>query len=139
VNAQNAGNAGTVGGLQVRQFFFKSGTFPIASTTQLSVDGIVIQAGCDGSGKPIATFENDSGVGAAWRIAVFGTGTTLSGQAVLDSSPHDMTQAVAPPGNGELQVARSDGKVVNVSYMFRSAPNFDGEAVCTVNGSAIAS
>jgi hypothetical protein len=85
----------------------------------------------------------DSGVGASVRVSIFYGDTTsvqTNGSATFGTSTVDLTQGHSDQnGNGEFVVARSDGKVVNGSYMFRFANNFNGETVCTVNGSAIAS
>jgi hypothetical protein len=141
-SATSATDATTVGGLQVKQFFMKgaAGTGP---SPVLNVDGIVVKAGCDGSVFPVATVENDSGVGASVRVSIaYGAETAAksNGSDTFGSAPFDLTLgATGENGNGQFIVARSDGKVVTGSYMFRSSNNFNGEAVCTVNGSAIAS
>jgi hypothetical protein len=141
-NAKTANNANTVNGLQVKNFFMKGGANTPTGTV-LNVDGIVVKAGCDGSTDPIATVENDSGVGASLRVSIaysVGTSDQSDGTDSFGTSTFDLTLGNATSnGNGEFAVARSDGKVVTGSYMFRNSANFSGESVCTVNGTAIAS
>jgi hypothetical protein len=141
VNATNASNADTVGGHQVKTFFIKGGSNTGPSTV-LSVDGFVIKAGCNGTGNPVATVENDSGVAAELKGVVnndtapptFTDLNTLN----LDSSPINILGSYVH-GSGRFTAARSDGVVLSVVYGFDNPTTFATELVCTVNGTATAS
>lgn len=140
-NATNAGNAGTVGGHQVKTFFIK-GPSNTGPSTVLSVDGFVLKAGCNGTGNPIATVENDSGVTAELKGVVNSDATppafTDLNTLNLDSSPINILGSNVH-GSGRFTVARSDGVVLSVVYGFDNPTTFATELVCTVNGTAIAS
>jgi hypothetical protein len=138
--AKTARDANTVGSKRVKQFFFK-GRASSGGGAALSIDGIVVKAGCDSSGNPTATVENDSGVGAEVRGLVNNSMAPPSFGAITASSlkSADNILSTFVNGSGHFTVARSDGVVVSVLYSFDNPDTFHGQHVCTVNGSAIAS
>ncbi len=137
-SADTATNASTVGGLQVKQFFIKGGA-NTGPNTVLNVDGIVVKAGCDSTYRPIGTVENDSGVAATLEFVRWtGAGTTTGESNSFSTTPQDLVGG-SLAGNGQFTVARTDGTVISATFMFRASSNFNGELVCTVSGSVIAS
>jgi hypothetical protein len=139
--ATNAANADTVGGHQVKTFFVKGGSNTGPSTV-LSVDGFVIRAGCNATGNPVATVENDSGVAAELKGVVNNDAAppvfTDLNSLNLDSSPMNILAGIVH-GSGRFTAARSDGVLISVVYGFDNPSTFGTELVCTVNGTAIVS
>lgn len=141
-HATDASNATRVGGKRVTQFFFKGG--PSSGGGQLlSVDGIVVKAGCDSSSLPTATVENDSGAAAAMGGFVSSSNATPAFTGIFSNnfgaSRKDIIGSFAH-GSGHFSVARSDGVVVSVTYSFNTDGAFGspGNGICAVYGSAIA-
>jgi hypothetical protein len=137
--AGTANNANTVGGKQIKQFFMKgAANTPVA--TVLSIDGIVIKAGCDASSHPVATIEDLSSVRAEAHGLTSNQSIPTEVKAIADSSlgaaPLDIVNGFTA-GSGQLTIARADGIVVSILFSMDYPSTFGGEQVCTVNGSAI--
>jgi hypothetical protein len=119
----------------VKKFFSTTAsptnTFPILG----SIDGIDISGGCgfaNGfSTRPVLTIANDSGTSAIMYGNYFngagGVGAIVANP--MTSTPTDLIVTPDGVGNGHATIARSDGIVVSISYMFING--------CTVAGTMI--
>jgi len=134
-HATNADNATTVGGTKVQQFFVSQppGT---GSTPIKSVDGVTLDAACDGGTNPHLSVENDSGQGAMMGGYSSSSGVGNVNRTNLTATPVDLTNL--SNGGGVFTVQLRNGPVVSVQW---AATGTLGGTVtnCYFSGSLIAS
>jgi hypothetical protein len=134
-HATTADNATTVGGTKVQQFFVSQppGT---GSTPIKSVDGVTLNAACDGGVNPHLSVENDSGQGAMMGGYSSSGGVGNVNRTNLTATPVDLTNT--SNGGGVLTVQLRNGPVVSVQW---AATGTLGGTVtnCYFSGSVIAS
>jgi hypothetical protein len=137
-SADNATNANTVEGHEVKTFFFKAGA-SAGGGTVLNINGIRVKASCDGSTNPVATVENESGVvGEIHGESAEGSSFTPYNTATFTSTPLNIL-GTSLGGRGYFTATLTNGVVVSVIYQFGNIGAFGGENVCQVSGTAIGS
>jgi hypothetical protein len=137
--ATSAGDASTVGGLAVRNFFAK----PSDSTRAMEVfrgDTFIIRAGCSAAGDPSLQLDGLAG-GAPTNLTVQGTAEGmaaatpfhLNDPALAPGDNHSLLGAAASAA-GTAVVSSTDGRVATIVYAADGANAFAGENVCAVRG-----
>jgi hypothetical protein len=139
--------------VEMAQFFFSSATDSMSSSptdVRLSLNifdfsaftlennAVVIKADCNTAGlDPVATVENDSGVGATMQGTVSGNAanSTYYFNSNFGSTPQDIIKSNLH-GTGQFSVAFTDDMVVTVQYAFDDANTLGNQQLCTVYGTA---